>query len=83
VELDDILVCPVTDPSWVSVMMVAGALVIGGTASHGAIVAREVGMPCVIGPSTGTTDLRDGDLVRVDRAAGIVTILERANELHT
>jgi len=85
VEVDDILVCPVTDPSWVSLMMVAGALVIdiGGTASHGAIVARELGVPCVIGTSTGTNDLREGDLVRVDGAAGVVTILERANELYT
>lgn len=81
VEADDILVCPVTDPSWVSLMMLAGALVIdiGGTASHGAIVARELGVPCVIGTSTGTTDLRDGDLVRVDGAAGVVTILDRAH----
>lgn len=80
VDIDDIVVCPVTDPSWVSLMMLAGALVIdiGGTASHGAIVARELGVPCVIGTGTGTTDLRDGDLVRVDGAAGVVTVLERA-----
>jgi phosphohistidine swiveling domain-containing protein len=80
VDVDEILVCPVTDPSWVSLMMLAGALVIdiGGTASHGAIVARELGVPCVIGTATGTTDLRDGDLVRVDGAAGVVTVLERA-----
>ncbi|WP_313901327.1 PEP-utilizing enzyme [Mycobacterium sp. SMC-8] len=80
VDIDDILVCSVTDPSWVSLMMLAGALVIdiGGTASHGAIVARELGVPCVIGTATGTTDLRDGDLVRVDGAAGVVTVLERA-----
>jgi phosphohistidine swiveling domain-containing protein len=81
VDADDILVCPVTDPSWVSLMMLAGGLVIdiGGTASHGAIIARELGVPCVIGTTTGTTDLRDGDLVRVDGAAGVVTILDRAD----
>ncbi|WP_084027685.1 PEP-utilizing enzyme [Mycobacterium avium] len=81
VDIDDILVCPVTDPSWVSLMMVAGGLVIdiGGTASHGAIIARELGVPCVIGTTTGTTDLRDGDLVRIDGAAGVVTVLDRAH----
>lgn len=79
VEPGDILVCPVTDPSWVSMMTIADALVIdiGGPASHGAIVARELGLPCVIGTKTGTRDLRDGDLVRVDGGAGVVTIIKR------
>ncbi len=75
----DILVCPTTDPSWVSIMTIADALVvdIGGLASHGAVVARELGLPCVVGTTTGTTDLHTGDRVRVDGATGIVTILER------
>jgi pyruvate, water dikinase len=76
-ELGDILVCPTTDPSWVSMMTVAGALVIdiGAAASHGAIVARELGVPCVIGTRTGTVALRDGDRVRVDGSAGVVEVL--------
>lgn len=81
VEPGDILVCPVTDPSWVSMMTIAGALVIdiGGPASHGAIVARELGLPCVIGTGTGTRDLRDGDLVRIDGGAGVVTVIKRGS----
>ncbi|WAJ45317.1 PEP-utilizing enzyme [Mycobacterium sp. Aquia_216] len=75
----DILVCPTTDPSWVSLMTVSAALVIdlGATASHGAIVARELGVPCVIGTRSGTRQLRDGDLVRVDGSTGIVEVLQR------
>jgi pyruvate,water dikinase len=80
VESGEVLVCPVTDPSWVGLMTVAAALVIdvGGIASHGAIVARELGVPCVIGTATGTTNLRTGDVVRVDGATGLVTVLSRA-----
>ncbi|HEY1973980.1 MAG TPA: PEP-utilizing enzyme [Pseudonocardia sp.] len=79
IDLGDILVCPITDPSWVSVMTVAGALVIdiGGMASHGAVIARELGVPCVIGTHTGTRDLHDGDTVRVDGANGTVEVLKR------
>lgn len=79
VELGDILVCPTTDPSWLAMMTVAGALVIdiGAATSHGAIVARELGVPCVIGTRTGTTALRDGDRVRVDGSAGVVEIVAR------
>jgi pyruvate,water dikinase len=45
--------------------------------SHGAIVARELGLPCVTGTEDGTRRLRTGDLVRVDGAAGRVELLER------
>jgi pyruvate,water dikinase len=80
VEPDEILVCPTTDPSWVPLMLLAGALVIdiGSTASHGAIIARELGVPCVTGTTTGTAELRTGDRVRVDGSAGKVTVLSRA-----
>lgn len=81
VEHGEIVVCPTTDPSWVPVMAVASALVIdiGAAGSHGAIVARELGVPCVIGTRTGTTDLRDGDRIRVDGSTGRVTILNRGS----
>jgi phosphohistidine swiveling domain-containing protein len=81
-ELEDgeILVCRTTDPSWASLMMVASALVIdiGGPISHGAIVARELGIPCVIGTRTGSAIIRTGDRLRVDGTSGEVRILERA-----
>jgi pyruvate,water dikinase len=77
VEVGDVLVCHTTDPSWVALMTLASALVIdvGGAASHGAVVARELGIPCVIGTHTGTHDLRDGVEVRVDGSAGTVDVI--------
>lgn len=77
VELGEVLVAKTTDPSWVSLMTIAGALVIdiGTAASHSAVVARELGIPCVIGTKTGTRDLRDGDRIRVDGGAGTVEVL--------
>jgi pyruvate,water dikinase len=76
----EILVCHVTDPSWSAFFFVADAVVIdiGGTMSHGAIVARELGIPCVINTMTGTKAIRSGDRVRVDGQAGTVQILTRA-----
>lgn len=71
----EILVCPFTDPSWsVGTVLAAGlAIDVGGPLSHGAIVARELGVPCVINTRTGTAVLRTGDLVRLDGGAGTVT----------
>jgi pyruvate, water dikinase len=79
-EPGEILVCHHTDPSWVSAMSLASALVIdvGAPTSHGAIVARELGIPCVIGTKTGTTVIHTGDRLRVDGSRGSVEILQRA-----
>ncbi len=79
-EADEILVCRTTDPSWASAFhLAAGAVIdIGSTSSHGAIVAREMGMPCVIGTGNGTLVLRTGDLIRIDGGSGTVTILQEA-----
>ena len=80
IEQGDILVCETTDPSWATWFLVASALVIdvGGVMSHGAIVARELGVPCVINTRIGTKRLRTGDVVRVDGDAGTVTVLKPA-----
>jgi pyruvate,water dikinase len=79
-EPGDILVTHTTDPSWGPFFVVAGAVVIdiGGQMSHGAIIARELGIPCVINTGDGTKRLRTGDWVRVDGTAGVVTILRPA-----
>lgn len=79
-EPGEILVAPYTDPSWGPLMFTAAALVvdIGGELSHAAVVARELGVPCVMGTGTGTRRLRDGDLLRVDGGAGTVELLEAA-----
>ncbi|MEW2581255.1 PEP-utilizing enzyme [Streptomyces syringium] len=70
----EILLCRTTDPSWTTLFTFAAAVVIdtGGLGSHGAIVAREFGIPCVIGTGNGTQRLRSGDAVRVDGAVGTV-----------
>jgi pyruvate,water dikinase len=79
-EPGEILVCHTTDPSWVGAMVIARALVIdvGAPASHGAIIARELGVPCVIGTAEGTTRIRTGDRIRVDGTGGTVEILASA-----
>jgi pyruvate,water dikinase len=52
---------------------------IGGVLSHGAIAARELGIPCVIGTGDGTRRLRTGDRVRVDGQTGSVEVLARTD----
>ena len=81
VEAGEVLVAATTDPSWASVMLISAALVvdIGGTLSHAAVVARELGIPCVVNTGSGTTSLRTGDRVRVDGTRGTVTVLDRAH----
>jgi rifampicin phosphotransferase len=78
VEADEVLIAPTTDPSWASIMYVSSALVVdmGGPISHAAVVARELGLPCVVNTRSGTRDIRTGDRVRVDGDSGTVEILE-------
>lgn len=84
-ELDElvdgeILVCPLTAPSWSIVFARIAAAVSdgGGIMSHAAIVSREYGLPAVVATGAGTKLLRTGDLIRVDGDAGTVDIVERA-----
>jgi len=74
----DILVCQVTNPTWAPIFQkIAGAVSdIGGSMSHAAIVAREYGLPAVVGTGTATSRIRDGQRIRVDGGRGLVTILE-------
>jgi pyruvate,water dikinase len=71
----DILVCPYTNPAWTPLLQRAAAVVVdtGGLGSHAAIVAREYGIPAVMGTASGTTELSDGLLVTVDGDTGRVT----------
>ena len=70
----EILVCPYTNPSWTPLFQRAAAVVVdtGGLGSHAAIVAREYGIPAVMGTGRGTAVLRDGQRVVVDGSAGAV-----------
>ncbi len=73
----DILVCQVTNPTWAPVFQKISAAVsdIGGSMSHAAIVAREYGLPAVVGTGQATSRIEDGQRVRVDGARGVVTLL--------
>lgn len=74
----EVLVCPVTAPSWGPVFTKIAAAVsdIGGTMSHAAIVAREYGLPAVVGTGSATARIRTGQRLRVDGDRGIVELLE-------
>ncbi len=76
-EEGEILVAPVTSPSWTPVFGKVAAAVsdIGGIMSHAAIVAREYGMPAVVGTGNATARIRTGDRIRVDGDEGVVTIV--------
>jgi pyruvate,water dikinase len=79
-EDGEVLVCKFVDPGWTALVSLAGALVtdIGSAASHGAIVARELGITCVVGTGNGTRALRTGDVVRVDGSTGEIAVLARS-----
>ena len=73
-EPGDILVCQMTMPAWTPLFSIVRAVVAdsGGVLSHCAIVAREYGIPCVVGTIVGTQRIRDGQRLTVDGAKGIV-----------
>ena len=75
IERGDILVARHTDPGWIAVFSNASAIVVerGSLLSHSAIVAREMGIPCVVGLKGATTWIRDGETIAVDGASGEVT----------
>lgn len=70
----EIIVCPVTDPAWTPLFVVAAGVITeaGGALSHAAIVAREYGIPAVLGVVGATERISDGDRVRLDGSAGTV-----------
>ena len=73
-EPGEVLVAPSTDPGWTPLFLTAGGLVMemGGANSHGAVVAREYGIPAVVGVPDATTRISTGDEVFVDGTIGVV-----------
>jgi phosphoenolpyruvate synthase/pyruvate phosphate dikinase len=76
-EAGDILVTAYTDPSWTPLFVAIEALVteVGGMMTHGAVIAREYGLPAVVGVERATRLIRDGQMIRVNGTDGYVEIL--------
>ncbi len=79
----EILVCPGTDPAWTPLFLAAGGLVmeVGGMMTHGSVVAREYGIPAVVGVHQATPRLKTGQRIRMDGSSGQITILEQESPL--
>jgi pyruvate,water dikinase len=82
VEGGDILVCQMTNPAWqVLFGRIAGLVTdAGGFTAHPAVLAREYGIPAVVGTSVASARIRTGDRIRIDASGttGVVVIVERA-----
>jgi pyruvate,water dikinase len=77
-EPGEILIAPVTDAGWTPLFINAAALVVdvGGLLSHGSVVAREYGLPAVVGAAGATRLIKTGDRIVVDGASGTVVLLD-------
>jgi pyruvate,water dikinase len=78
----DVLVASITTPAWTTLFAMASAVVtdVGGPLSHSSIVAREYGIPAVLGTNVATRRIPDGARVRVDGEAGTVTLLDEQDD---
>jgi pyruvate,water dikinase len=77
VQPGDVIVCTSSNPSWIPLFAIAGGLVTdtGGVLSHAGVVAREFGLPAVVGTQDGTIRIADGRLVELDGSTGVVRLL--------
>jgi pyruvate,water dikinase len=77
-EPGDILIAPVTDPSWTPLFVVAGAVIVdvGALLSHAIIVSRELGIPCVVSTVDASKRIPDNSVVTVDGDSGLVTVVD-------
>ncbi len=75
----EILVCGATSPAWAPIFSKISATVtdVGGVMSHAAIVCREYALPAVVGTGRATSQIRTGQMIRVDGSTGVVTLLDR------
>ncbi len=78
----EILVCRGTDPSWTPLFLTAAGLVmeVGGMMTHGAVVAREYGIPAVVGVDQATSRLQTGQRIALNGSTGLITLLEEEVE---
>jgi phosphohistidine swiveling domain-containing protein len=80
VKAGDILVCIMTNPAWVVLFTKIVGLVTdaGGTVSHPAVLSREFSIPCVVGTSVATQQIKSGDRIRINGTTGLVEIIDSA-----
>ena len=73
----EILVCRATDPAWTPLFLAAGGVImeVGGLMTHGSVVAREFGIPAVVGVRQATSLLHTGQQIRLDGTAGRISII--------
>jgi rifampicin phosphotransferase len=76
----DILVAPITDPSWTPLFLAAAGVIVdvGAVMSHSVIVSRDLGIPCAVSVTDATRIIPDGALIELDGDTGAVTILDAA-----
>jgi rifampicin phosphotransferase len=76
----DILVAPITDPSWTPLFLAAGGVIVdvGAVMSHSVIVSRDLGIPCAVSVTDATRIIPNGALIELDGDTGAVTILDPA-----
>lgn len=74
----EILVCPGTDPAWTPLFLTASGLVmeVGGMMTHGSVVAREFGIPAVVGVHQATERIKTGQRLRVNGSTGEITLID-------
>ena len=77
-EPGDVLIAPLTDPSWTPLFVPAAGVVVdvGAALSHAIIVSRELGIPCVVSATDATKRIPDGARIQVDGDTGVVTVLD-------
>jgi len=78
IEPGEILIAPVTDAGWAPLFINAAGLVVevGGLLSHGSVVAREYGVPAVVGVTGATGEIKTGDRIYLDGSSGVVVKLD-------
>jgi len=76
-EPGDVLIAPITDPSWTPLFVPAAGVIVdvGAPLSHAIIVSRELGIPCVVSVTDATRRIPDGALVEVNGDTGTVTVI--------
>lgn len=77
-QFGEILVCRGTDPAWTPLFLTAAGLIteVGGLMTHGSVVAREYGIPAVVGVHEATTRLTDGQVIRIDGSSGAIELVD-------